>query len=58
MMPGQMRSGCVPDSIMGILNYINRKKGGEKMETIIKAVVIGVLTVAIAALEQSGGDEV
>lgn len=57
MMPGQMRSGCVPDSVIEIFNYINRKKGGEKMETIIKAVVIGVLTVAIAALEQSGGDE-
>ena len=37
--------------------YYKRKKGGEKMDTIIKAVVIGVLTVAIAALEQSGGDE-
>lgn len=42
---------------MRIFNYVNRKKGGGKMETIIKAVVIGVLTVAIAALEQSGGDE-
>lgn len=39
------------------LHLYNRKKGGEKMETIIKAVVIGVLTVAIAALEQSSGDE-
>lgn len=57
MMPGQMRSGCVPDSVMRTFNNYNRKKGGEKMETIIKAVVIGVLTVAIAALEQSGGEE-
>lgn len=56
MMPGQMRSGCVPDGVMGII-IINKKKGGGKMETIIKAVVIGVLTVAIAALEKSGGDE-
>lgn len=41
---------------MRIFNYINRKKGGEKMETIIKAVVIGVLTVAIAALKQDDGE--
>ena len=57
MMPGRKRSECVPDGVMRIFNYMSRKKGGEKMEAIIKAVVIGVLTVAIAALEQSGGDE-
>lgn len=56
MMPGQMRSGCVPDGYEKFYLY-NRKKGRGKMEAIIKAVVIGVLTVAIAALEQSGGDQ-
>lgn len=42
---------------MGIFIIIIGRKEGEKMDAIIKAVVIGVLTVAIAALEQSGGDE-
>lgn len=46
----------MPDGVKGNHHYY-KKKGGGKMETIIKAVVIGVLTVAIAALEQSGGDE-
>lgn len=42
---------------MGVFVIINRKKGGGRMDAIIKAVVIGVLTVVIAALEQSGGDQ-
>lgn len=34
-----------------------RKKEDEKMETVIKAVVVGILTVVIAALNQNGGDK-
>ena len=56
-MPQRMRSGCAPDGVMGVFVIINRKKGGGRMDAIIKAVVIGVLTVVIAALEQSGGDQ-
>lgn len=33
------------------------KEGGEEMDAVIKAVVIGVLTVVLTALNQSGGDE-
>ena len=33
-----------------------RKKEDEKMETVIKAVVVGILTVVIAALNQNGGE--
>ena len=43
-------------------NFVNNrpwigKKEGEQMEMVVKAVVIGVLTVVIAALEQKDGDE-
>ena len=62
MMQRQMRSGWNRENLNGLgmdvlspALYVEER--GARMEAIVKAVVIGVLTVVIAALNQGDGDE-
>ena len=43
----RMKSGCVPEY---------RKEGSVRMEQIVKAVIIGILSVVIAVLNEDKGD--